>query len=202
MVKYVFSFLMIVLLCFHGLGQWGGHVAQLRPRGMAGMVFENQIGFGTSFYDRFEDSYRFGFDVSFYKMRLRLNEIPAIKSNRNNSTQNVYLGSFELDKYYLYNASGYLDFAYLDREKFRLYAGVGLNIGVTRRNLVDNTVDGISSDSGILGYCAGIFYRGGIDYLLTEKFSLDFSFSSGFYAIDKLNISAINTFRFGLITNY
>jgi hypothetical protein len=179
--------------CF---GQWGSHIAQMRPLGELGMIFERQIGFGITYQNAFDDGRRAGVDFSFFKMRPRMDEFPIVGTVTSGNSTFVSLGTQSFQRYNLFFFDAYYDWAILERDKFQFYAGGGINIGAASVEYESDspTISSESYSGG--GSIGGLFLRLGYDYYLTDQFTLALSGSRRIYFQEDAGIFGDYVYRF------
>lgn len=175
--------------------QVGLHVAQLRPLGEMGLIFEKQIGFGFTYNSEFDDKWRVGMELSHFKMRQRIDPIPIVGLIISGNSTFVSLGTQRFTQYNILYLDGFVDRALIEKEKFELYVGGGITGGaasVSYESYTPQISDGSYSGGGFIG---GLFLRAGYDYHLTNKLTVGLSGVRRIYAQQDAGIFGNYTYR-------
>jgi hypothetical protein len=195
MLKPLLVGLFFFIALFSSQAQVGLHVAQMRPLGEMGMIFEKQIGFGFTYNGEFDDKWRTGLELTHFKLRQRLDPIPIVGLVIAGSSTFVSLGTQRFTQYNIIYLDGFFDRALIEKEKFELYVGGGITAGAASVSYESSTPRIADVTYGGGGFLGGLFLRAGYDYHLTNKLTAGLSGVRRVYAQEDAGIFGNYTYR-------
>ncbi len=193
-----------MVLSFHSsFSQISVRVFNYRPTGELGFVMKPlisaEIGYTQSFEESNSGRLRASFSGTFLKMTPRQSIFPisGVLTSGNGTT--VLPGEESFQKYNMVQLFGGIDFAFMKKKKFYLYAGSDIIVGaasIEYRSSVKTVIDESYSGGGYLG---GFRFRLGTEYCINDHIGIFFNANRSFYLVSEpAGIFSANDYGLGI----
>lgn len=167
-----------------------------RPTGEFGSVMKPLFSAEIGYQQPFEgDRVRGGFLFTFLQMKPRMDIFPVYGI----IGMTVYPGEQSFQKYNLGLLLADIDFAFVNKEKYTMYTGLGLIMGaanVEYEYYLQSAAYESYSGGGIL---AGLRFRLGAEYIINDYLALNINANRGFFLVTEPRALAwANDYGFGM----
>jgi hypothetical protein len=180
-------------------------VFNYRPTGDFGFVFKPTFSAEVGYMGLFEDGnrWRSQASVTFIVLKPRLETIPTSGLLSDGTGKHVLPGAMSYKKYNLAQAFVGVDYAFVCKQNFFVFAGLDLTAGGTFVEYTDD-VETLKTESytggGIL---AGFRFRLGAEYTLSDEISLLIHIQRcGWIVTDPASLNAANDYGLGIKYNF
>lgn len=182
-------------------GQITVRLFNYRPTGELGYImkplFSAEIGFQQPFEER--DRIRSGFSITFLKMNPRMAAFPTYGRLTDGSGTRVIPGEQSFQKYNLGILFGDMDFAFVQQDKFNIFFGGGIVMGLTNIEYTYKVPSLINESFQGASMLGGLRFRVGAEYIVNDNIGIIINANrSIFLVIDPRAINWANDYGVGV----
>jgi hypothetical protein len=185
MRKFIAICLFVLLGASSAHAQVTLRVFDYRPTGELGFVMNPLVSAEVGYSKPFEESrWRTSFSATFLKLKSRQDTFPTSGVLVANNTTTVTPGKESFSKYSMFQLMGGVDFAFVKKDKWALFAGADILIGAA--SVVYYNQDVLTTENysggGILGGFRG---RLGAEYQVADHIALFFSANRSYFLVSE-----------------